>query len=164
MLDTMNPILLAFIAGYFTWFMTALGSAFVFFFKNLNKTVLNTMLGLAAGVMVSAAFWSFLNSSIEQAEYLGKFSWVPAVVGFLAGGIVLYLFDRIIPHLHIESDHVEGVKSSLQRSILLIFAITLHNLPEGFAVGVAFGGLDDPNAFMSLGAAITLTIGMGFSI
>lgn len=157
----MNPVLLALIAGCFTWAMTALGSGMVFFFKNINKTILNTMLGLAAGVMVSAAFWSLLSPAVEMAEENGTVVWMPAVLGFLAGGVVLYLFDRILPHLHVESGHVEGMKSSFHRSLLLIFAITLHNLPEGFAVGVAFGGLGNPNSAMSLGAALTLTIGMG---
>lgn len=161
MLETLNPVLLAFIAGCFTWGMTALGSAFVFFFKNLNKTILNTMLGLAAGVMISASFWSLLDPAIDMAEQNGVTAWFPAVAGFLLGGLVLYLFDRILPHIHAESGHVEGVKSSFHRSLLLIFAITLHNLPEGFAVGVAFGGLNSPNALMSLGSALTLAVGMG---
>lgn len=161
MIESMNPLLLALLAGCFTWAMTALGSATVFFFKDLNKTALNTMLGLAAGVMVSASFWSLLNPAIEMSREAGTIAWVPALVGFLGGGLTLYLFDRLIPHMHIESGHVEGCKSSFQRSILLIFAITLHNLPEGFAVGVAFGGLGAHNPLMSVGAALSLALGMG---
>lgn len=161
MFENYNPVLLAFMAGCFTWGMTALGAAFVFFFKDINKQMLNTMLGLAAGVMISASFWSLLNPAIDMAEQAGEVAWWPAVVGFLAGGLVLFLFDKLLPHLHIESGHVEGVKSSFHRSLLLIFAITLHNLPEGFAVGVAFGGLNSHNPLLTFGAAITLAIGMG---
>lgn len=159
--ESLNPVLLAFIAGLFTWGMTALGSAMVFFFKNINKMILNTMLGLAAGIMVSASFFSLLNPALEMAEESGTTPWIPTLIGFALGGLTLYIFDRILPHIHPESGHVEGVKSSFHRSLLLIFAITLHNLPEGFAVGVAFGGLQAHDPLISFGSAISLAIGMG---
>lgn len=156
-----NPILLALLAGIFTWFMTALGSAMVFFFKDIKKQVLNTMLGLAAGIMVAASFWSLLNPALEISEEQGGIVWFFPALGLLCGGLILFIFDRILPHMHIESKHVEGVRSTLHRSILLVFAITLHNLPEGFAVGVAFGALIAEPTQAVLNAAIILTIGMG---
>lgn len=158
-----NPVLLALFATLFTWGVTALGSAMVFFFKSINKKVLNSMLGFAAGVMIAASFWSLLLPAIEMAEASGSISWVPAVVGFLCGGGFLYLIDKILPHLHmgLSTDKAEGIKTSWQRSVLLILAITLHNIPEGLAVGVAFGALAI-NADPSIAAgAVALAIGIG---
>ena len=134
-----NPILLALVATLFTWGVTALGSAMVFFFKSLNNRILNAMLGFAAGVMMAASYWSLLKPAIEMAEVNGGISWMPAVIGFLSGGAFLLIIDKILPHLHIglESQNAEGLKTSWQRSTLLILAITLHNIPEGLAVGVA---------------------------
>lgn len=160
-MSNLNPVLLAGLAGLFTWFMTALGSAMVFFFKNLNKTALNTILGLASGVMVAAGFWSLLQPAIEMSIQAGDIPWVPALIGFLSGGLVLFLFDRLLPHIHVGSGHYEGMKSSLKRSVLLVFAITLHNLPEGFAVGVGFGALGSESSIMTMGMALSLMIGMG---
>ncbi len=157
----LNPILLAFIAGLFTWFMTALGSAMVFFFKDIKKSVLNVMLGLAAGIMVAASFWSLLAPALELTEGTGIFDWFYPTLGFLSGGLVLFLLDRLLPHMHIESHHVEGVKSSWERSVLLALAITIHNLPEGFAVGVAFGALAAEPVQAVFNSALILTIGMG---
>jgi ZIP family zinc transporter len=158
-----NPVLLALLATLFTWLVTALGSSMVFFFKNINKKILNSMLGFAAGVMIAASFWSLLKPAIEMAEENGTLTWVPALVGFLSGGAFLFLVDKLLPHLHLglAIDKAEGIKTSWQRSILLVLAITLHNIPEGLAVGVAFGALaNNPDAAI-LAGAIALAIGIG---
>jgi len=158
-----DPILLALIATLFTWAMTASGASMVFFFKKINQKVLNSMLGFAAGVMIAASFWSLLKPSIEMAEASGVTPWVPAVVGFLAGGAFLLLVDKILPHLHLglSIDKAEGIKTPWQRSVLLVLAITLHNIPEGLAVGVAFGALaNNPEPGM-LAGAIALALGIG---
>jgi len=157
-----DPIMLALLAAIVTWLATALGSAMVFFFKTINQKVLNAMLGYAAGVMIAASFWSLLNPAMEIAEANGDIPWVPAVVGFLAGGFFLFIFDKTIPHLHLglPMANAEGIKTSWHRSILLVMAITLHNIPEGLAVGVAFGALAVNADPMILSGAIALTIGM----
>jgi ZIP family zinc transporter len=159
----MNPVLLALLATLFTWGLTALGSAMVFFFKTINKKVLNLMLGFAAGVMIAASFWSLLNPAIEMSESQGKVAWVPAVIGFLLGGAFLYLIDKLIPHLHLglSMDKAEGIKTSWHRSVLLVLAITLHNIPEGLAVGVAFGALANNPDMGALAGSIALAIGIG---
>lgn len=154
-----GPVTQALLAGLFTWFVTALGAAMVFFFKEINRIVLNGMLGFAAGVMIAASFWSLLAPAIEMSHG----GWVPPAVGFLLGAISLYVLDKIIPHLHIGApmSEREGIKTSWHRSVLLISAITLHNIPEGLAVGVAFGaaylGLDSA----SMAGAIALAVGIG---
>lgn len=158
-----NPILLALIATLFTWFLTALGAGMVFFFKKIEKKVLNSMLGFASGVMIAASFWSLLNPAIEMAEGGSTPSWVPAVVGFLAGGAFLLLVDKLLPHLHmgLPRDQAEGISTSWKRSVLLVLAITLHNIPEGLAVGVAFGALaNNPDPAM-LAGAVALAMGIG---
>jgi ZIP family zinc transporter len=158
-----NPVLLALGATLFTWGVTALGSAMVFFFKSINKRVLNIMLGFAAGVMIAASFWSLLAPAIEMAEESGTSGWIPAVVGFLAGGAFLFVVDKILPHVHIglSVDKAEGIKTPWQRSILLVLAITLHNIPEGLAIGVAFGALAFNPEPAVLAGAIALAIGIG---
>lgn len=158
-----NPIILALFATLFTWGVTALGSAMVFFFKTINQKVLNAMLGFAAGVMIAASFWSLLKPAIEMAEQNGTTPWVPAVVGFLSGGAFLLLVDKLLPHLHmgLSIDKAEGVKTSWQRSILLVLAITLHNIPEGLAIGVAFGALANNPDIGILSGAVALAIGIG---
>ena len=158
-----DPIFLAFVATMFTWFLTAAGSSMVFFFKNLNQKVLNAMLGFAAGVMIAASFWSLLNPAIIMAEERGMIPWVPAVVGFLAGGAFLFGIDKILPHLHLglEIDKAEGIKTRWQRSVLLVLAITLHNIPEGLAVGVAFGALAHNPDLGLLAGAVALAFGIG---
>jgi len=158
-----NPVLLALFATLFTWGLTALGAGMVFFFRSINRKVLNSMLGFAAGVMIAASFWSLLKPAIEMAELESTRPWIPAVTGFLAGGAFLYLVDRILPHLHqgLATSQAEGIKTSWQRSILLVLAITLHNIPEGLAVGVAFGALAiNPDTGILAGAA-ALAIGIG---
>ena len=158
-----NPVLLALAASLFTWGVTALGSAMVFFFKKINPKVLNSMLGFAAGVMIAASFWSLLNPAITMSEEMGKIPWVPALTGFLAGGAFLLAIDKILPHLHIglKIDKAEGIKTSWKRSVLLVLAITLHNIPEGLAVGVAFGVLASTPDVGALTGAIALALGIG---
>lgn len=163
-LKQFTPVQQALIGTLFTYFVTALGASLVFFFKSIKKTVLNAMLGFAAGVMIAASFWSLLAPSISMAEDLGQTAWLTAVLGFLGGGLFLYLVDKILPHLHIGLDvsQAEGIKTGWQRSVLLVLAITLHNIPEGLAVGVAFGavasgGLGDAG----LAGAVALAIGIG---
>ena len=151
-------------ATLFTWFVTALGAGLVFFFKTINRKVLDGMLGFAAGVMMAASYWSLLAPAIEMAEGGSLPAWVPATTGFLLGGLFLYIADKIIPHLHLgfPMDEAEGPKTSWHRSILLVMAITLHNIPEGLAVGVAFGALasDLPSATMAGAVALALGIGI----
>ena len=159
--ENINPILAALIGTSFTYFMTATGSGLVFGFKKINHKLLNGMLGFSAGVMIAASFWSLLNPGILLAEDLGMIPWVPAVIGFMSGGLFLMLVDRLLPHLHIESNHKEGLKSSWQRSVLLVLAITLHNIPEGLAVGVAFGAAAAGLPGATVGAALALAIGIG---
>lgn len=158
-----NPVLLALGATLFTWFVTAAGSSMVFFFKKINQKVLNSMLGFAAGVMIAASFWSLLKPSIEMTEASGGTPWVPALVGFLSGGAFLFAIDKILPHLHmgLSIDKAEGIKTPWQRSVLLVLAITLHNIPEGLAVGVAFGALAINPDIGVLTGAIALAIGIG---
>lgn len=158
-----NPVLLALFATLFTWGVTAMGASMVFFFKSINKRVLNLMLGFAAGVMIAASFWSLLSPAIAMTEEKGGIAWVPAVVGFLLGGAFLLAIDKTLPHLHIglATDKAEGIKTSWQRSILLVLAITLHNIPEGLAVGVAFGALAQNPTIGALSGAVALAFGIG---
>jgi ZIP family zinc transporter len=150
-------------ATLFTWGLTALGAAGVFLSREINKKTLNAMLGFASGVMIAACFWSLLAPSIQMSKAMGLPSWLPATIGFLLGGAFLALIDRILPHLHLflPIEKREGIKTSWERSVLLVLAISLHNVPEGLAVGVAFGaaaaGLDEA----SLAGAIALAIGIG---
>jgi ZIP family zinc transporter len=159
----LNPIVQALLATCFTWGMTALGAAVVFTAKTVNRKVLDSMLGFAAGVMIAASYWSLLAPAIEMSEGKDIPAWLPAVAGFLLGGIFLRVMDRLLPHLHIgfSTSEAEGVKTSWRRSTLLVLAITLHNIPEGLAVGVAFGALAAGLPAASLGAAIALAIGIG---
>lgn len=159
-----GPVQQALLATLFTWGVTALGSGLVFFFKNINKTVLNGMLGFAAGVMIAASFWSLLAPGIELAEELGQVAFITAAVGFLLGGGFLYLVDKLLPHLHLglDTSEAEGIKTTWQRSVLLVMAITLHNIPEGLAVGVAFGAVAaGTGSSATLAGAIALAIGIG---
>jgi len=160
---SMSPVLQALIATGFSWFMTAVGSALVFFFKTINKRVLDTMLGFAGGVMIAASFWSLLAPSIEMSGELGLPVWLPPLIGFLAGGFFLKLADSLMPHLHIglPDEQTEGIKSGWKRSILLVTAITLHNIPEGLAGGVAIGAAANNLGSATIASALILTVGMG---
>lgn len=147
----------------FTYGMTALGAALVFFFKEIKKEVLNVMLGFASGVMIAASFWSLLDPAIEQAQNNGDVAWLVAGIGFAAGGLFLYLADRVIPHMHFgPNSEQEGMPSHLKRTVLLVFSITLHNIPEGLAVGVAFGAAaNSDNPAVAVLAAVSVAIGIG---
>ncbi len=157
--ETLHPTVQALIAGCFTWGLTALGAALVFFTRTVNKLLLDLMLGFAAGVMIAASFWSLLAPAIEMSD--GSF--IPAVVGFLAGGLFLRLVDSILPHLHLNMPlrKAEGIHTTWRRSVLLVLAITLHNIPEGLAVGVAFGGTAAGLPSASLAGAVALALGIG---
>ncbi|MCP3890331.1 MAG: ZIP family metal transporter [Desulfobulbaceae bacterium] len=159
----LSPVQQAFLGTCFTWFMTALGAGMVFFFKDINRKVMDGMLGSAAGVMIAASFWSLLAPAIDMVEASGGIPWLPPLVGFLSGGAFLWGVDRILPHLHagFPTSEAEGIKTSWQRSVLLVLAITLHNIPEGLAVGVAFGAAAAGHPAASIGAAIALAIGIG---
>lgn len=159
----LHPVLQALLATCFTWSVTALGAALVFTTKTLNKKLLDVMLGFAAGVMIAASFWSLLVPAIEMSAGGELPSWFAPAIGFILGGIFLRIADMILPHLHIglPIEKAEGLKTSWRRSILLVFAITLHNIPEGLAVGVAFGAAAAGLPSASLSAAIALAIGIG---
>lgn len=161
--QSLHPVIQAFLATCFTWAMTALGAAAVFIGKDISRRVLDMMLGFAGGVMIAASYWSLLAPAIEMSEGKDIPSWVPAVAGFLLGGIFLRVADKLLPHLHLgfPTAEAEGVKTSWRRSTLLVLAITLHNIPEGLAVGVAFGALAAGLPSATLGAAIALAIGIG---
>ncbi len=159
--ERIDPILAALIATTFTWALTAFGASFVFFFKNMNRVVLDGMLGFTGGVMVAASFWSLLAPAIEMTEGNGFMKVIPAAVGFLLGAIFIFGLDKVLPHLHINFKETEGIKSPWQRTTLLVLAITLHNIPEGLAVGVLFGGVAAGIPEASIAGAVTLAIGIG---
>lgn len=159
----MPPVLQALIAATFTWGMTAAGAALVFGTKKVSRKLLDSMLGFAGGVMIAASFWSLLAPAIELSDGGALPKWIPPLVGFLLGGVFLRGLDLVLPHLH-PGDPVskaEGVKTSWQRSVLLVSAITLHNIPEGLAIGVAFGAVAVGIDGTTLGAAVALAIGIG---
>lgn len=159
----LTPEIQAVLATLFTWGVTALGASLVFFFRSINKKILDIMMGFAAGVMIAASFWSLLAPAIEMSSELGMIEWVPPVIGFLLGGLFLLGIDKLIPHLHVgfKREEAEGVKTSWKRSVLLVLAITLHNIPEGLAIGVAFGGVIYGLESSSFAGAIALAIGIG---
>ncbi|MBP6372777.1 MAG: ZIP family metal transporter [Flavobacterium sp.] len=159
--ESIDPILAALYATLFTWFLTALGASFVFFFKNMNRVVLDGMLGFTGGVMIAASFWSLLAPAIEMSKGEGFVKVIPAAVGFALGALFIFGLDKILPHLHINFKETEGVKSPWQRTTLLVLAITLHNIPEGLAVGVLFGGVAAGIPEASIAGAVTLAIGIG---
>ncbi|HHZ20328.1 MAG TPA: ZIP family metal transporter [Firmicutes bacterium] len=160
-LTGLHPVLLALLATLFTWGMTALGAATVFTAKTIHRKTLDGLLGFAAGVMIAASYWSLLEPALEMAEGGPLPAWLPAAIGFLLGGLFLWGIDKLLPHLHSDEAEVEGVKTSWQRSVLLMLAITLHNIPEGLAVGVAFGAVASGLPSASLAGATALAIGMG---
>ena len=159
----LNPIVQALIATLFTWFVTALGAALVFPVRDLSRRLMDGMLGFAAGVMIAASYWSLLAPAIEMSEEGPIPAWVPATVGFLLGAAFLRLIDLFLPHLHPGSkvENAEGVKTQWQRTTLLVLAITLHNIPEGLAIGVAFGAVATGLPSATLAAAVALAIGIG---
>ncbi|MEX0599730.1 MAG: ZIP family metal transporter, partial [Rhodothermales bacterium] len=164
--EDLSPLVQALLAGCFTWGVTALGASLVFFTRRVHRRLLDAMMGFAAGVMIAASFWSLLVPSIDMAVHQGSTAWVPALVGFLLGGIFLRGMDSVLPHLHpsMEVSDAEGVPSSWRRATLLVSAITLHNIPEGLAVGVTFGAAAiemDLATGGTLAAAVALAIGIG---
>lgn len=160
---SLNPILQAFLAGLFTWACTALGASLVFFVKNINNRFLAIMQGLAAGVMTAASFWSLLAVAIEFAEGGSLPAWLPVAIGFLLGGIFLSLLDKLIPHIHPSADHgdFDPDKTSLGKNTMLFLAVTLHNFPEGMALGVAFAAANTGASGATIASAIALAIGLG---
>ena len=163
---SLSPIYQSLLGGLFTWGLTAAGAALVFFTRTINNKVLDAMMGFAAGVMIAASFWSLLVPSIDMAAAQGVIEWLPAVIGFLTGGIFLRICDAYLPHLHIglPMEEAEGMPTTWRRATLLVLAITLHNIPEGLAIGVLFGaaasGIEAAGGATAIGA-ITLAIGIG---
>jgi zinc transporter, ZIP family len=160
-LSQFPPVLQAFFGCLFTWGVTALGAATVFLRQEIDRRLLDVMLGFAGGVMIAASYWSLLAPAIELAEDGGGPSWVAPAIGFLLGGVFLRLIDRVLPHLHIGEDQPEGLHTTWRRITLLVMAITLHNFPEGLAVGVAFGGAAAGIPSATLSGAIALALGIG---
>jgi zinc transporter, ZIP family len=161
--ENLHPVIQALLATGFTWALTALGAGGVFLARQPSRKILDAMLGFAAGVMIAASYWSLLAPAIEMSEGTGLPVWVPATVGFMLGGICLWGIDKLLPHLHpgFTSDQAEGLPTTWRRSTLLILAITLHNIPEGLAVGVAFGAAAAGIPAATLTAAIALALGIG---
>ncbi len=162
-LQQFHPITQALMATLFTWLVTAAGAALVFCTKKINQKFMDSMLGFAAGVMIAASFWSLLAPGLDMAEQMHFNPWLTAAIGFMGGGIFMRLIDMFLPHLHIGLNYnkAEGIKTSWQRSTLLVLAITLHNIPEGLAVGVAFGAVAAGLPSATLGGAIALALGIG---
>lgn len=158
--ENLSPIIQALIATIFTWGVTALGALVVCFFKDVNKKVLNTILGFSAGVMLAASFWSLISPAIDLSEELGYIGWLLPAIGFAVGGLFVLLSDRFLDKALKSRKNTENAVS-LKRSILLVSAITIHNIPEGMAVGVAFGGIASGVPGMTLVGAIMLAIGIG---
>lgn len=160
---SLSPEMQAFVATLFTWAVTAAGAAVVFAFRSVNPRLLRAMLGFAAGVMIAASFWSLLSPAIDLAEEMGLPGWRPAAVGFIAGALFIWVADKLLPHLHPGSppDCAEGLHTRWRKSALLVLAITLHNIPEGLAVGVAFGAAAQGLESATLGAAVALALGIG---
>lgn len=159
----LSPVVQALLAGLFTWFLTAAGAAGVFFTRSINRRLLDGMLGFSGGVMLAASYWSLLAPSIEIAEQGPLPAWLPPAIGFLAGGLGLWILDRSLPHLHLgfPTEEAEGPPTAWRRAVLLVTAITLHNIPEGLAVGVAFGGVIAGESGAGITAALALAIGIG---
>lgn len=160
-----SPYVQALMAGSFTWLVTALGAGLVFFVKRVSDRLIAAMFGFAAGVMIAASFWSLLAPSIELAEAQGIAGWLPALIGFSSGALLIRGVDYILPHLHRGRDIREGLDASWRRTTLLVSAITLHNIPEGLAIGVAFGAAASADAQLldsaTLGGAVALALGIG---
>ena len=161
--ESIDPILAALYASLFTWILTALGAALVFFFKAMNRGLLDGMLGFTGGVLVAARFWRLLDPGIEMSPGAGFVKVIPAALGFGLGALFLFGLDKILPHLHInfKESEKEGVKSPWHRTTLLVLAITMHNIPEGLAVGVLFGGVAAGLPEATIGGAVALALGIG---
>jgi ZIP family zinc transporter len=161
--EGLDPIVGALIATTFTWLVTAAGASLVFLFKTAKRSVLDGMLGFTGGVMVAASFWSLLSPAIEMSGGEGFVKVIPAAVGFGTGALFLFGLDKILPHLHInfQKDEAEGVETNWRKTTLLVLAITLHNIPEGLAVGVLFGGVAAGYEGASIAGAVALAIGIG---
>ena len=156
-----HPITGALYATLFTWGVTALGASFVFLFRSMNRAFLDGMLGFTGGVMVAASFWSLLSPAIEMSEGEGFYKVFPAAIGFLLGALFIFGLDKVLPHLHINFKESEGIKTPWHRTTLLALAITLHNIPEGLAVGVLFGGVAAGIPEASISGAVILALGIG---
>ncbi|WP_394358569.1 ZIP family metal transporter [Flavobacterium agricola] len=161
--SSIPPVWAALLATLFCWFLTAVGASFVLLFKKVNQVVLDGMLGFTGGVMIAASFWSLLAPAIAMTGGEGFRKVMPAAIGFIGGALFLFALDKLLPHLHLNhaDDEVEGLKSGWQKTTLLVFAITLHNIPEGLAVGVLFGGVAVGIPEASVAGALTLAIGIG---
>lgn len=162
-MQNLNPVVQALLATLFTWGMTAVGAAGVFLAREISRRSLDGMLGFAGGVMIAASYFSLLAPAIEMSRGTGVPEWFPAAAGFLMGGVFLWAVDKLLPHLHLglNIEDAEGVKTAWGRSALLVLAITLHNIPEGLAVGVAFGALSTGSPEAGLAGAIALALGIG---
>jgi len=162
-ISDLNPVLQALLATCFTWFVTAVGASAVFFVRSFSKKALDAMLGFAGGVMIAASFWSLLAPAIAMCEDGPIPAWIPAATGFMLGGVFLLAVDKTLPHLHIgfPTEEAEGLPSTWKRSVLLVLAITLHNIPEGLAVGVAFGAVAAGVPQATLAGACALALGIG---
>lgn len=163
LLRPLHPVLQALLATTFTWLVTMLGASVVFFARRVNIKILDSMMGFAAGVMIAASYWSLLAPAIEMAQDGPIAAWIPALSGFILGGLFLSGMDKILPHLHLgaRGEQAEGLTTTWRRTILLVMAVTLHNIPEGLAVGVAFGAVAYNLPSASLAGAVALAIGIG---
>lgn len=161
----LSPIMQALVATTFTWLVTAAGAGLVFVFKGMNRRFMDTMLGFTGGVMIAASFWSLLSPALEMASatFSPGWEWIPAAIGFMTGALFLFGMDKVLPHLHLNAkmSEKEGIETNWDRTILLVMAITLHNIPEGLAVGVAFGAAALGLENFEIGGAIALAIGIG---
>jgi ZIP family zinc transporter len=163
-LKNLNPVLQALIAGGFTWSITAIGASLVFFARRSSQRLLDSMLGFAAGVMIAASFWSLLAPAIEMSRHKSLPTWFPPMAGFVLGSAFIWILDKVLPHLHLgfPIEEAEGIGARrLSRTTLLVLAITLHNIPEGLAVGVAFGAVAAGVPAATFGGAVALAVGIG---
>lgn len=159
--ENINPVVGALYASLFTWGLTALGASLVFIFKTMNRGALDCMLGFTGGVMVAASFWSLLSPAIEMSGGEGFNKVYPSAIGFALGALFIFGVDKILPHIHINFKESEGIKTTWHKTTLLVLAITLHNIPEGLAIGVLFGGVAIGIPEASIGAAVILAMGIG---